>query len=533
MDQEKQEKQVKQENQAKQGKVFLVGAGPGDPKLITIRGMEAIGKADVIVYDRLASPRLLKYRQPGAELVFVGKLPDKHMLRQEEINQLLVDLAIQGKIVTRLKGGDPSIFGRVGEEAELLAEHGVTYEIIPGITSAIAVPAYAGIPVTHRDFTSSVAIVTGHEYPNKTYSKLDWEHLAKAIGTMVFLMGVANLEQISRELIRCGKSPQMPVALVRWGTWTEQATITGTLENISEKVKQANFQSPAVIIVGEVVKLREKLAWIEKKPLFGRRVLVTRARSQASELVELIDEMGGEPVEFPVIRLQTPSEAETLRSLDKAMGELEGYDWVIFTSVNGVEFFFRRLRELGLDIRRLMKARIVAVGPKTAEALLDRGLISDIIPAKFQAEDLLDAIEPELKLGERVLLPTADIARDYLPRRLTELGLIVTKVDVYENVLEIEDGTEVVELLLSGGIHIVTFTSSSTVTNLIDALTRLGVEDPVSLLKGVEIACIGPRTAHTLQSLGLPITYMAKEATIASLAESLSGNAGDGSFPVS
>jgi uroporphyrinogen III methyltransferase/synthase len=508
----------------KQGKVFLVGAGPGDPKLITIRGMEALRKADVIVYDRLASPRLLTHRKPEAELIFVGKLPDKHMMKQEEINQLLVDLALQGKIVTRLKGGDPSVFGRVGEEAELLADNGITFEIIPGITSAIAVPAYAGIPVTHRDFTSSVAIVTGHEYPNKTYSKLDWENLAKATGTMIFLMGVANLEQISRELIRCGKPPEMPVALVRWGTWTEQATLTGTLEDISEKVKQANFESPAVIIVGEVVKLREKLAWLEKKPLFGRRVLVTRARSQASELVDLIDEMGGEPVEFPVIRLQAPSRPEAIQALNEAMelGRLQNYDWAVFTSVNGVEYFFHKLRELGRDIRSLSKARIAAVGPKTAEALQARGLVAELLPAKFQGEGLLETIEPQLKAGQKVLLPTADIAREYLPKRLAELGLDVTQVDVYENVLEVKDGEGIVEMLRNHAIHIVTFTSSSTVTNLIEALRQLGVDNPVSMLQGMEIACIGPKTADTLQTLGLPITYMAEEATIAALAASMS-----------
>ncbi|SEC71786.1 uroporphyrinogen III methyltransferase / synthase [Paenibacillus sp. GP183] len=513
-------------SQVKQGKVFLVGAGPGDPKLITIRGMEAIRKADVIVYDRLASPRLLTYRKPEAELIFVGKLPDKHMLKQEEINQLLVDLAMKGKIVTRLKGGDPSVFGRVGEEAELLADHGITFEIIPGISSAIAVPAYAGIPVTHRDFTSSVAIVTGHEYPNKTYSQLDWEHLAKAVGTMIFLMGVANLEQICRELIRFGKPPQMPVALVRWGTWTQQATLTGTLEDIAEKVKLANFQSPAVIIVGEVVKLREKLAWLEKKPLFGRRVLVTRSRSQASELVDLIDEMGGEPVEFPVIRLQAPSRPEVIQALDAALtkDKLQAYDWAIFTSVNGVDFFFRRLSGLGLDIRTLVKARIAAVGPKTAEALQARGLIAEVLPFQFQGEGLLEAIIHELKVGQQVLLPTADIARDYLPQKLKELGLEVTEVDVYENVLDMQDGEGVVDMLRNRDIHIVTFTSSSTVTNLIEALTKKGIEDPISLLKGMKIACIGPKTKETLQSFGLSVDYMAKEATIASLAASMSGS---------
>ncbi|TXK84707.1 uroporphyrinogen-III C-methyltransferase [Paenibacillus sp. N3.4] len=503
------------------GRVYLVGAGPGDPKLITVRGMEAIQKADVIVYDRLANPRLLKHRKPEAELIFVGKLPDKHILKQEEINQLLVDLALQGKVVTRLKGGDPSVFGRVGEEAELLVEHGVTYDIIPGITSSIAVPAYAGIPVTHRDFTSSFAIITGHEYPNKTYSSLDWEHLAKAIGTMVFLMGVANLEQICRELIRCGKPPEMPVALVRWGTWADQATITGTLADISEKVKQANFQSPAVIIVGEVVKLREKLAWVEKKPLFGRRVLVTRARSQASELVDFIDDMGGEAVEFPVIRLQPPSSPETLLALDLALEKIHEFDWIVITSVNGVEFFFRRLREKGIDIRRMGNARIAAVGPKTAEALADRGIIADLLPTKYRGEGILETIEAELQPNQKVLLPTADLAREYLPARLKQLGLQVTEVDVYENVLTTDGGDEIIHLLRNQSIHIITFTSSSTVTNLLEALRQHGAEEPLSLLQGVEIACIGPKTAETVLELGLPITYMAEEATVASLAQSL------------
>lgn len=503
------------------GRVYLVGAGPGDPKLISVRGMEAIQKADVIVYDRLANPRLLKHRRPEAELIFVGKLPDKHILKQEEINQLLVDLALQGKVVTRLKGGDPSVFGRVGEEAELLADNDVIFDIIPGITSSIAVPAYAGIPVTHRDFTSSFAIITGHEYPNKTYSSLDWEHLAKAIGTMVFLMGVANLEQICRELIRCGKPPEMPVALVRWGTWADQQTITGTLADITEKVREANFKSPAVIIVGEVVKLREKLAWIEKKPLFGRRVLVTRARSQASELVDLIDDMGGEAVEFPVIRLQPPSRPEAIQALDLALDKLDEFDWVLLTSVNGVEYFFRRLREKGIDVRKMGKARIAAVGPKTAEALAERGIIADVLPAKYQGEGILEAIQADLKAGQKVLLPTADLARDYLPAKLKELGLEVTEVDVYENVLTTDDGDEIIHLLQNQSIHIITFTSSSTVTNLLEALRQLGVEEPLSLLQGVEIACIGPKTAETASQCGLPVTYMAEEATVASLVQSI------------
>jgi uroporphyrinogen III methyltransferase/synthase len=503
------------------GKVFLVGAGPGDPKLITIRGMEAIKKADVIVYDRLASPRLLMNAKPGTEKIFVGKLPDKHMLKQEEINQLLVDLALQGKVVTRLKGGDPCVFGRVGEEAELLAFHQIEFDIIPGITSAIGVPAYAGIPVTHRDYTSSFTIVTGHEYTNKTYSDVNWDKLANSTGTLVFLMGVANIANIRDELLRCGKTPDLPVALIRWGTWMEQETLTGTLDTIVDQVREANFQSPAVIIVGEVVKLREKLAWFEKKPLFGQRILVTRARDQASELVDAIDELGGEALEFPVIQLQAPTDPNAIKRLSHALHHLADYDWVVFTSVNGVEFFFRSLQENGIDIRSMAKARVAAVGPKTAFALREHGVIADTLPNKFQAEELLESMLPELKAGQQVLLPRADIAREYLPRKFEELGLHVTEVDVYENIVCTDHGDEVLELLRKKAIHTITFTSSSTVTNLFAALKQLGIPEPLELLADIDIACIGPITAQTGASLGLKIRTIAEEATISSLVQAL------------
>ncbi|MFD0678827.1 MULTISPECIES: uroporphyrinogen-III C-methyltransferase [unclassified Paenibacillus] len=503
------------------GVVYLVGAGPGDPKLITVRGLEAIQRADVVVYDRLASPRLLKHMKPGAEKIFVGKLPDKHMLKQAEINQLLVDLALQGKTVTRLKGGDPSVFGRVGEEAELLADNEIQFEIVPGITSAIAVPTYAGIPVTHRDFTSSFSIVTGHEYQNKTYSSVNWENLSQASGTLIFLMGVANLEFIRNKLIEGGKSVTTPVALIRWGTWMEQETLTGTLTDIVEKVRAANFQSPAVIIVGDVVKLRSKLAWFEKKPLFGRRILVTRARSQASDLVNLIEELGGEAVEFPVIRTQAPTKTAAKEALAQALNQLYDFDWVIFTSVNGVEQFFEQLRLSRIDVRSLGKARIAAVGPKTAEALNMRGLMAEALPAKFQGDELLSSIEADLKPGQRVLLATADIAKEYLPARLREKGLNVTEVDVYETVLETDGGTEVIELLQKKAIHIITFTSSSTVTNLIRALEELGTANPKELLASCQIACIGPMTAQTVKEAGLSVDYLAEEATVESLVDSL------------
>jgi uroporphyrinogen III methyltransferase/synthase len=483
--------------------------------------MEAIGKADVVVYDRLASPRLLMHTKPGTEKIFVGKLPDKHMLKQAEINQLLVDLALQGKTVIRLKGGDPCVFGRVGEEAELLAQNDIEFEIIPGITSAIGVPAYAGIPVTHRDYTSSFTIVTGHEYTNKTYSDVDWDKLANSTGTLVFLMGVANLANIRDELIRCGKSTDLPVALIRWGTWMEQETLTGTLETIVDQVREANFQSPAVIIVGEVVKLREKLAWFEKKPLFGKRILVTRARNQASELVDLIDELGGEALEFPVIQLQAPTNPTAKQQLSQALDQLADYDWVVFTSVNGVDFFFRSLQEYGIDIRRMVQARIAAVGPKTAEALRDRGLITDTLPGKFQGEELLTAMLPDLKAGQRVLLPRADIAREFLPKKLSEHGLLVTEIDVYENIVCADHGDEVLEQLLNHAVHVITFTSSSTVANLFQALKQLGVAEPLDLLTHIEIACIGPITAQTAEAFGLKVTYLAEEATISSLVQSL------------
>lgn len=503
------------------GTVYLIGAGPGDPKLITVKGAECIARADAVVYDRLANPRLLRHMKAGAEKIYVGKLPDRHTLQQEEINQLLVDLALQGKTVARLKGGDPSIFGRVGEEAELLAEHHVPFEIVPGITSAIAVPAYAGIPVTHRDYTSSLAIITGHEDPAKTASSHDWSKLATATGTSIFLMGVANLAYIRDQLTAHGRSSDTPVAVIRWGTRVEQQTVTGTLVNIVERVREAGLESPAIIIVGDVVRLRDTLSWYEKKPLFGKRVLVTRARSQASELVDRIDDLGGEAIEFPVIRLQPPSNPTVQQELDQALRRLGDFDWVLFTSPNGVSYFFERLRKLGVDIRSMYKARVGAVGPKTAELLAERGIVCEKLPAKFQGDGLLEAILPELKKGQQVLLPRGDIARDYLPEKLAELGLTATEVDVYENVLEQESAGEVVELLQTGGIHVTTFTSSSTVTNLLEALRKAGIEEPQKLLNQTAIVCIGPLTAKTAEENGLRLAAVSHEATIPSLVESL------------
>lgn len=503
------------------GTVYLVGAGPGDPRLITVRGLECLRRCDVVVYDRLASPRLLHHLKPGAEKIYVGKLPDRHTMKQEEINRLLVDLALAGKSVTRLKGGDPTIFGRVGEEAELLREHGIDFEIVPGITSAIAVPAYAGIPVTHRDMASSLSIITGHESPEKLDRSIHWDKVTNATGTLIFLMGVAKVGYIAEQLIRHGKPADTPVALVRWGTRPEQETVTGTLESIERIVKEANFQPPAVIVVGDVVLQREKLMWAERRLLFGMRVLVTRARSQASELSERIEELGGEPCEFPVIETRETADEASVSAIREALSKAESYRWLIFTSTNAVDYFFGWLSRFGIDIRRFHAARIAAVGPKTAEALAARGLLAEQLPGKFQAEGLLEQLAGELKPGEKVLLPRGNLARDLLPRELDARGLETVPIDVYETAIAEHQDEFALQAILDKEIHLVTFTSSSTVTNLLELLKRRGAEDPAALLAGVPIASIGPHTTQTAEAAGLQVAIEPREATIEALLEAI------------
>lgn len=502
------------------GKVYLVGAGPGDPKLITVRGLEALKKSDVIVYDRLASPRLLRQAKLGATKLYVGKRTDRHTLPQDEINQLLVDLALEGKIVTRLKGGDPSVFGRVGEEAALLVDHGIEFEIIPGITSSIAVPAYAGIPVTHRDYNASFSVITGHEQPDKLDSTINWKKLAEATETLVFLMGVAKIKYISEQLVRNGKSEDTPVALIRWGSTAKQQTLTGTLKTIAKKVEEANFKPPAIILVGEVVKLREKLQWYEKKPLFGKRILVTRSRSQASLLSDLIDDLGGEAIEFPMIELRFPTDETKLSVMDAALHSLAQYDWVIFTSVNGVEYFFRRMKELQVDIRSMHRASITAVGPETAEALRERGLTVQVIPDTYQAEGIWESLQSLISTGQKVLLPRSDLARSFLPERLQEAGLHVDDVVVYETCIMEEGTDELIAELEKQELDIITFTSSSTVRNLVQIIQRQQ-RDHVKLLQHASIACIGPVTAQTAEEFGLTVNYLAEESTIPALVKAI------------
>lgn len=505
----------------KKGFVYFVGAGPGHPKLITLRGVEALAKADVVVYDRLASPLLLKYLKPGAEKVYVGKLPDRHTMKQDEINRLLVEFASQGKTVVRLKGGDPGIFGRVGEEAETLAQHGIEYEIVPGVTSVSAVPIYAGIPVTHRDFNSSFTVVTGHEKPEKLDSTLRWDKLATASETLIFLMGVAKVRHICEQLMKHGRDPQTPVALVRWGTRAEQESLTGTLTTIADQVEAANFRPPAVIIIGQVVRLRERLAWFEKKPLFGVRVLVTRARMTESRMADAIEELGGEALEFPVIAFRSPTSRELIERRERALRELERCDWIFFTSVNGVSYFFDLLMERGIDIRALHGKKIVAVGPQTAESLRQRGFIADVIPPEYTAPGLVTHLKHEWKPGQKALLPRGNLARETLPQALLECGVETFEMPVYETIMpESAAADECVRMLEAGEIQVVTFTSSSTVQNLFRMIERYG-RNPADLLRHVRTACIGPITAETMKSCGLNVDIVAKEATIPALVEAI------------
>ena len=413
----------------KAGNVYLVGAGPGDPDLITVKGMKCLKQADVIIYDHLASAKLLKHAKPDAKTIYVGKEQGSHTLPQDEMNKLLVEQAKQGSTVVRLKGGHPFIFGRGGEEAQALAEAKIPFEIVPGITSAIAAPAYAGIPLTHRRYSASVGIVTGHEDPTKPHSTVDWSRLAVGVGTLVILMGVKNLAKITEGLISAGRDPKTPVALVRWGTTPQQITVVGTLETIVAQADAAELTPPVAIVVGEVVRLRDTLNWFEKKPLFGKTVVVTRTREQASELVAQLSALGAECLECPTIRVVPPQD---WAPLDEAIDRLDIYDWLVLTSVNGVNFFFDRLYERGKDVRAMGNLRTAAIGPATAKRMRDFGLKSDIVPETYRAESIIEAFEKESMEEKRVLLPRAKEARPILPVEIRKMGATVDEIAAYE-----------------------------------------------------------------------------------------------------
>ena len=499
----------------KTGKVYLIGAGPGDPGLLTIKAKECIENADVVVYDYLASPFLLEYARIDAQVIYVGKKGGDHTLSQDKINLLLVDKARQGLDVARLKGGDPFVFGRGGEEAQMLLNHGVPYEVIPGVTSAIAAPAYAGIPITHRDHTSFVSFITGHEDPSKKDTSMQWDVYAKSNATLVFLMGVKNLENIVKNLVDHGKPLDTPIALIRWGTTPRQQTVTGTLDTIVEKVKAADLKSPAIIIIGHVVSLRNELSWFDKRPLFGKRIVITRARAQASDLVSKLSKLGAHCIEIPTIQIVPPHDISPLK---ESIDNINHYDWLVFTSVNGVNFFFDTLFDRGKDVRALGHLKFACIGPVTKKRLKDFGIVSDILPETYRAESVINAFSGLEIKGKKILLPRAKKARTILPEELTKMGAQVNEVIAYETLLNAEGKKELVSLLENNEIDAVTFTSSSTVSNF---MAQLESKNLKKLLKNVVTASIGPITSDTARSLDIEPDIEAKDYTIQGLVDSL------------
>ena len=506
--------------------VYLVGAGAGDVGLLTLRACEILSAADVVIYDRLADDEILKFCA-AAKKIYVGKESGRHTLKQSEINQLLVDEARQNKIVVRLKGGDPFVFGRGGEEAIYLRENNLPFEIIPGVTSAIAVPAYAGIPVTHRGIATSFAVITGHEDPTKPESTINWAKISTAVDTLIFLMGVANLPQIVAKLIENGRAPETPAALIRWGTKPAQEVFVTNLGELSVLLKPkptdgmsaaTNSESskslsatavpsllkrpPAIFIIGEVVNLREKLQWFETRPLFGKKILVTRARAQASKLSSALKNLGAEVIEAPTIKITPPT--DNFRQLDAATENLRGYDWIIFTSANGVEKFFERLKVHGLDARTFGTAKVAAIGSATAEKLLSFGIIADVVPKDFVAESLADSLKNFVG-GKKILIARAEIARDVLPETLKNFGAEVSVVPAYKTV------SEVAAQIDFDSIDLITFTSSSTVKNFV---TAYGVPK-------IHCAAIGAITAQTLENFGVTPAIIAEEFTINGLVEAI------------
>ena len=506
-----------QQSSIQTGKVYLVGAGPGDPGLLTIKGKECLCEADVVIYDYLANDAFLNYAKDEAELIYVGKKAGSHTMSQTQINGLIVDRASKGQIVVRLKGGDPFIFGRGGEEAQDLIKAGVDFEVVPGITSAISVPAYAGIPLTHRDHTSTLAFITGHEDPLKEKSDIAWDKLATGAGTLVFLMGVGNLSKIAEHLMAHGRSPDTPVAVIRRGTSPEQTTVVGNLENIARLTKESRIRPPAIIVVGNVVQLREELNWFETKPLFGKRIVVTRAREQASEFLRTLQMLGAEAIEFPTIEVMPPKSWE---SLDRAIKALDEYDWLLFTSVNGVKFFLKRLGFLGKDIRDLKGIKIGVIGPKTAAMWHRMGIKPDLMPDEYRAEAVVESLRELGISGAKILIPRAARAREVLPEQLREAGAHVNVVHAYRTISPDHDTGRVMELLMGGSIDMVTFTSSSTVSNFVKMFDSGGGRLQ-ELMKNVAVACIGPITAETAEEYNFKVSLVPPKYTIASLTESI------------
>lgn len=504
------------------GKVYLLGAGPGDPELVTMRALRRLVEADVVLYDALVHEELLRHCRPEAELVFVGKRGGHVSERQERINARMVQEARRGRVVARLKGGDPYLFGRGSEEVEHLSEAGVPFEVVPGVPSPLAATAYGGFSLTHRDLASSVAYLTATESEEKDRTSHDWAKLATATQTLVIFMGRRKLASLMALLVQHGRPPETPVALIQWASLPRQRTVVGTVANIADKVAAAELGTPALTIVGQVVQLRRALRWFDTQELFGKRVLVTRATAQAGSLSEQLRDVGAQPVEHPTIRLCPPSDSGPLAA---ALADLGSYDWAVFTSQNAVDAFFDALDASGGDARRLGGTKIAAVGPKTAKALARRGLRADLVPTQYRGDAAADALVAAAGASSRVLLPRAKVAREVLPERLRAAGHEVDVVPVYENRPPTAEGLAALRAELEAGVDVVTFTSSSTVDNLIDALG----DDAQRLLDGVTIASIGPITTATAEGRGLHVDVSATRYTTKGLVEALVHHYGEAS----
>jgi len=495
----------------KSGGVYLVGAGPGDLGLVTLRAKECIEFADVIVYDHLANPEMLGWAKENTEIIYAGKKAGTHALKQDEINNVLIEKARQGSQVVRLKGGDPFVFGRGAEEAKSLVAAGIPFEIVPGITSAIAAPAYAGIPVTYRAENSHVTFFTGHEDLSKQKSTIDYAALAKLGGTQVMLMGVERIDAIAKEMMANGVRRNLPVALVRWATTGRQETLVGSLENIAQRVTDSGFEAPAVAVFGDVVELRKDLKWHEDRPLSGKRIVVTRTRNQAGALTSQLRVLGADVIELPTIRIEPPT---NLREFAELVQDAHMYDWIVFTSANGVNAFFEMFFKLYDDAREIGGAKIAAIGPATAQRVRDFHLHVDLQPEEFVAEGVARQFQ---KLGGmenlRILIARAEKARDVLPRELSRLGAIVDEAFAYRTVPETRDVTGARRRFLEEGADLITFTSSSTVENFLS----LGLAWP----KGMQVASIGPITSKMATDKGLKVDIEARRHDIDGLVDAI------------
>ncbi len=494
------------------GKVFLIGAGPGDPGLLTLKGRDILAKADVVVYDALISPQLLRWAKPGAAKIYVGKRGSQHAKEQNEINELLTRQARRGRKVARLKGGDPFLFGRGGEEAAYLAEEDIAFEVVPGITSASGVAAYAGIPLTDRRLSSMVTFVTGHEGQKKATAPVDWARISRE-STLVIFMGLDQLSTITDRLLHHLWDEKMPAIAVRWGSTPHQEVVEGTLGDIAAKVREAELASPVLVIIGKVVGLRKKLRWADKRPLYGKNIMITRASDQAPEFTRLLEETGANVISLPTIQIVPP---KSWTELDRAIRDVARYDWILFTSVNGVAMFFSRLKALQGDIRDLKGLRIGAIGPKTSSRLEAFGLKVDAFPEEYRAEALANVIG-KVK-GRRVLLARAEKARDILPKTLAARGAQVTVATVYRTLTPRRLAADVRKNLLSGEVDVVTFTSSSTVDGFMQHFSAREIR---RIFEHTRAAAIGPITAATLRDHGVRAAIRAKRYTTEALAKAI------------